>query len=48
MGLEFLSINDYEAASLERPFDEEEIKAALFDMSRDKAPSLNGFIATFW
>ena len=48
MGLEFLSINDYEAASLERPFAEEEIKVALFDMSRDKAPSLNGFIETFW
>ena len=48
MGLEFLSINDYEAASLERPFAREEIKVALFDMSRDKAPGPDGFIATFW
>ena len=48
MGLEFSSINDYEATSLERPFDEEEIKVALFDMSRDNAPSPNGFTATFW
>ena len=37
MGLEFSSINDYEAASLERPFAEEEIKAAPFDMSVDEA-----------
>ena len=48
MGLEFSSINDYEAASLERPFVEEEIKAALLDMSGDKAPGPNGFTATFW
>ena len=47
MGLEFSSINDYEVASLERPFAEEEIKAAPFDMSVDKAPSPDGFTATF-
>ena len=48
MGLEFSSINDYEAASLERPFAEEEIKVAHFDMSGDKAPSPDGFTTTFW
>ena len=48
MGLEILSINDYEAASLERPFAEEEIKASLFDMSGDKAPGPDGFTTTFW
>ena len=48
MGLEFLSIDDYEAASLERPFAEEEIKVALFDMSGDKALGPYGFTAAFW
>ena len=48
IGLEILSINDYEAASLERPFVEEEIKASLFDMSGDKAPGPYGFTTTFW
>ena len=43
MGLEFSSINDYEAGSLERSFAEEEIKAALFDMSGDKASGPDGF-----
>ena len=48
MGLDFSSINDYEAGSLERPFAEEEIKVALFDMSWDKDSGPDGFTTTFW
>ena len=41
-------MSEIEAASLEVPFIEEEIFAALFDLNGDKAPNPNGFTFPFW
>ena len=37
-----------EALSLEVPFTEDEVHVALVDLNGDKAPRLDGFMATFW
>ena len=47
-GLEFSRIDDSEASILEIPFFEEEVRAAMFDLTSDKAPSPEGFTAMFW
>lgn len=42
-GLEWGPIDQTVVAWLEKPFDEMEIRKAVFDYERDKAPGLNGF-----
>ena len=43
MNLSFFRINEVEVASLEEPFTEEEVKAALKEMNGDKALGPDGF-----
>ena len=40
-GLSFSRINEVEASNLERPFTEEEVLSALFDLNGDKALQLH-------
>ena len=47
-GLHLQRLNHVEAESLEQPFTEEEIHAALMGMNGDKAPNPDGFIVAFW
>lgn len=42
-GLNWNRISNDEAVWLERPFEEEEVKRAVFDCRRDKSPGLDGF-----
>lgn len=46
--LEFALINEAEADRLEKAFEEEEVKAAVFALGRDKAPGPNGFPLEFF
>ena len=48
MNLSFSRIIGVEAARLEEPFTEEEVKAALIKMNGDKAPNPDGFATAFW
>ena len=48
MNLSFSRITEVEAASLEEPFTEEEVKATLIEMNGDKAPGPDGFTTAFW
>lgn len=41
--LAFDGIGDHWAQWLERKFEEEEVRQAVFDLARDKAPSLDRF-----
>ena len=47
-GLDFTKLDEREVMSLELPFIEEEVWAALDDVNGEKAPSLDGFTSTFW
>ena len=47
MNLSFFRITKVAAASVEEPFTEEEVKAALTELNGDKAPGLDGFTTTF-
>ena len=47
-GLSFCSLNDQEAAVLEKPFSEEEIVGALKDLNDEKALGHDGFTGAFW
>lgn len=47
-GLEWDSILEIEASWLERPFEIEEIKTAVFEMADDKAPGPDGFSMGFF
>jgi hypothetical protein len=46
--LEFESLSEDEAASLEAPFLEKEVKDVIFDMDGDKAPGPDGFSLAFF
>ena len=48
MNLSFSRIIEVETASLEEPFTEEEVKAALTELNGDKAPDPDGFTTAFW
>lgn len=43
-----LLIREENASWLERDFEEVEVKAAIFDLSMDKAPCLDGFTMAFF
>ena len=43
MNLSFSRIIEVEAANLEEPFTEEEVKAVLTEINGDKAPGPDGF-----
>ena len=47
-GLCVSRIDEREAARLEVPFTEEEVRNALDDLNDEKAPGPNGYIAAFW
>lgn len=46
--MEFSKLNKEEALWLERNFEEEEIRKAIFDLGRDKAPGPNGYPMAFF
>lgn len=46
--LGFSLINEADADRIEKGFDEEEIKAAVFYLERDKAPSPDGYPIAFF
>ena len=46
--LEFDSLSEDEAASLEAPFLENEVNDVIFEMDGDKAPSPDGFFLVFF
>ena len=48
VGLDFSKLDEMEAARLEMPFTEEEVRTTLKEMHGEKAPGPNGFNATFW
>jgi len=41
-------IKEWEAADLEQPFSEKEVKEAIFNIANDKAPGPNGFPVLFF
>ena len=47
-GLDFTKLEEREARSLELPFIEDEVWAALDELNGEKAPSPDGFIVAFW
>ena len=47
-GLSFESLDDFEVAGLEMPFEEEEVYKALLSFRGDKAPGSDGLSTTFW
>lgn len=47
-GLEWNLISNFAAKSLEKPFEEEEIKRVVFSCDGNKAPSPDGFTPSFF
>ena len=46
--LPFSQIDATEATWMERPFSEDEVKAAVFDLGSDRAPGPDGFPMAFF
>ena len=47
-GFDFTKLNEREARSLEFPFTEEEVRAALYELNDEKALGPGGFTTAFW